>query len=252
MLVRGYNFIVVHLFLSGITSGTGSGFTEEQITNIVTAYVGDALFMPAGHERDFYAIDVITYRNWHNANANEYVTGSYYSDFYNYAYNRTYTSPLSDSVLWQNKFYYVADRSTHPSIIDISNNLYVNDFTPTINNVGLGLWQCTDTETQSRLVSPTIDISNNLFDVNRTVTNYNTDGYYSSIDLSDNIAWVNAILSLTNGKDFVYKIVNMNISTTLNNDISDFEGDYVYSGKNALIYSPIAQTIYKLMNGVVE
>jgi hypothetical protein len=250
MRVTGYNFIVVHLFLSGINSGTGTEFTETDITNIVTAYVGAADFM--SDSTDFYTIDVVRYRDWHNAHAYEYVTGIYYSDFYNYEYNPTYTNPLSRSILWQNKFYYVADGATDPYIIDISNNTYVNDDTLTINNVGLGLWQCTDTETQSRLVSPTFNRVTYLFDVNRTITDYNTDYYNRTMDLSDNIIWVNAILSLTNGIDALYKIVNMNISTTLNDDIPDFEGDYVYSGKNALIYSPIAQTIYKLMNGAGE
>ena len=250
LTIYGYNFIVIHLFLSGISSGTGTEFTETDITNIVTAYVGAADFM--SHPEDFYTIDVVRYRDWHNSHANEYVTGIYYSDFYDYTYNPTYTNPLSHSILWQNKLYYVADGSTDPYIIDISNNTYVNDDTLTINNVGLGLWQCTDTETQSRLVSPTTDIITYLFDVNRTVTDYNTDYYNRTMELTDNITWLNAILSLTNGIDAVYKIVNMNISTTLNDDIPDFEGDYIYSGKNALIYSPIAQTIYKLMNGAGE
>jgi len=250
MQVAGYNFIVVHLFLSGIDSGTGTGFTEQQITNIVTAYVSAADFM--SDTTDFYTIDVVRYRNWHNANAANFVTGSYYSYFYNYAYNPTIIQ-LSRSLLYYSKFYYIADAASEPYIIDISNNIYVNDNTPTINNIGLGLWQCTDTDTESRLVLPEeYDIITTLFDVNRSVTDSDTNGYYSSIDLTDNIAWVNAILSLTNGKDFVYKIVNMNTLNTLIDETSYFDGYYVFSGKNLLIYNNNEQTIYKLMNGIGE
>ena len=176
--INGYNIILCKVLLSAYSAGAGAKIENTAIGNFLSNYVVHADLM--SDENDFSTLDMVIFRNWQQSTNYAGSIPNFYS--YTYDYNTDLNGAFANGKI----------HTSFEGLPIVTKELTGNTrFSyPSINKACVTFLLSNDYSLASEVITPTSDISMNIFNINLyDATYYYGNGYINWVYTDNYTFW---------------------------------------------------------------